>query len=257
MWSIVLLLLFKVAYSIVLSQMLHQYIIDESNDLAGRRWINDRYGDFFKTLYSMFEITYSGSWPSLVRPVLDYAGHWYAPVFLLYVTFVVFAVIRIITALFLKETLECAQADLETQIEEKRLKAESYYEKLEALFFSMDANGDGTLSVTEMEDALQDDRFARYMDLLELKISDVEPLFRLLDDGDGMVTIAEFCYGMNHIKGGARSYDVMRVLHEQSQLKICCHELGQQLDGLKWLVTGTGLLDNVLPPRESTEIRGI
>eukprot|EP00441_Pelagodinium_beii_P016058 CAMPEP_0197678852 /NCGR_PEP_ID=MMETSP1338-20131121/90722_1 /TAXON_ID=43686 ORGANISM="Pelagodinium beii, Strain RCC1491" /NCGR_SAMPLE_ID=MMETSP1338 /ASSEMBLY_ACC=CAM_ASM_000754 /LENGTH=80 /DNA_ID=CAMNT_0043259837 /DNA_START=62 /DNA_END=301 /DNA_ORIENTATION=- len=60
-WSIILLLLFKVAYAIVLTMVLSQYILDPSNDFDDRKWVNKHYGDFFTTMYSMFEITYSGS----------------------------------------------------------------------------------------------------------------------------------------------------------------------------------------------------
>ena len=58
-----------------------------------------------------FEITHSGGWPLLVRPVLEKLGWGFAVPFLIYVTLVIFAVIRIVTALFLKETLTCADDD--------------------------------------------------------------------------------------------------------------------------------------------------
>ena len=50
----------------------------------------------------MFEITHSGSWPAVVRPIVEKVNAWYAVLFLTYITLVVFAVIRIVTALFLK-----------------------------------------------------------------------------------------------------------------------------------------------------------
>ena len=51
----------------------------------------------------MFEITHSGSWPAVVRPIVEQVNAWYAILFLTYITLVVFAVIRIVTALFLKD----------------------------------------------------------------------------------------------------------------------------------------------------------
>ena len=36
-------------------------------------------------MYTFFEITYSGGWPLLVRPVLEKVSAWYAIPFLLYV----------------------------------------------------------------------------------------------------------------------------------------------------------------------------
>ena len=57
---------------------------------------------------------------------MDAAGFWYAPLILFYVTFVVFAVIRIITALFIKETLDCADQEMEFALEAKKVKARDY-----------------------------------------------------------------------------------------------------------------------------------
>ena len=76
--------------------------MDEQNDVATREEMNLLYGSFMKALYTMFEITHSGSWPARVRPVIDKVSPWYALPFLGYITLVVFAVIRVVTALFLK-----------------------------------------------------------------------------------------------------------------------------------------------------------
>lgn len=46
--------------------------------------------------------------------VTSKVSSWYAVPFLLYITFVVFAVIKIVTALFLKETLNSAANDSDT-----------------------------------------------------------------------------------------------------------------------------------------------
>eukprot|EP00930_Biecheleria_cincta_P000550 TRINITY_DN10121_c0_g1_i2.p1 TRINITY_DN10121_c0_g1~~TRINITY_DN10121_c0_g1_i2.p1 ORF type:complete len:554 (-),score=65.44 TRINITY_DN10121_c0_g1_i2:370-2031(-) len=124
-WSMVLLLMLQMTAALVVTQSLHGYIVDTSNDLDMRVWVNSRYGDFMKTMYTTFEITYSGGWPGYVRPVVERVSPWYALLFLAYVTFVVFAMIRIITALFIKETLACAARDAEIALEEKKKAGEA------------------------------------------------------------------------------------------------------------------------------------
>ena len=42
-------------------------------------------GSFSKPLYTMFEITHSGSWPSRVRPVIEKVSSLYAIPFLFYI----------------------------------------------------------------------------------------------------------------------------------------------------------------------------
>lgn len=79
---------------------------------------------------------------------------WYALPFLAYITLVVFAVIRIVTALFLKETLASAAQDADMQMDELRGNARDYQRKLEELFLAADADGNGTLSATEFVEAM-------------------------------------------------------------------------------------------------------
>lgn len=231
-WSILLLFIFQVSFSLIISQLIHSAIVDRANNLQTREWLNVRYGSFFKSLYTMFEITYSGGWPSLVRRVIEDISPWYAILFLLYITFVVFAVIRVITALFIKETLACAANDAEIAMEEKRKTAEVFQTKLEMLFESMDVDADGLLSQDEVHEALSNPLVVRYLSTLELHMKDVEFIYKLLDDGDGMLTIKEFCHGLSRLKGVAQSHDVVLLLHEQHTLKAFCHEIYAKLEEL-------------------------
>merc|ERR1719277_856225 len=99
----------------------------------------------------MFEVTLSGCWPNYVRPLLAEVHHLYGVFFLVYISFVVFAVIRVITAIFLKETLDAANNDAVMVIAEKNKKKQAYLKKLGAVFKHADKSGDGELSIGEFE----------------------------------------------------------------------------------------------------------
>ncbi|CAE7449218.1 Scn10a [Symbiodinium sp. CCMP2592] len=208
-WSMVMLFLIKLGFSLIICQALQGYILDESNDMDTRLEMNWLYGSFLKALYTMFEVTHAGSWPTRVRPVVDKVSPWYCIPFLGYITLVVFAVIRVVTALFLKETLASAANDADIQIEENRRTAKNYQEKLEDLFRAVDEDGNDWLSAEEFIRALSLPSVQRYLAILDLKVSDCRPLFEILDDGDGKITIAEFCQGLNQIKGHARALDMV------------------------------------------------
>eukprot|EP00931_Biecheleriopsis_adriatica_P119804 TRINITY_DN94999_c0_g1_i1.p1 TRINITY_DN94999_c0_g1~~TRINITY_DN94999_c0_g1_i1.p1 ORF type:complete len:573 (+),score=124.25 TRINITY_DN94999_c0_g1_i1:35-1753(+) len=213
-WSFVLLLMLQMITALILCQSLFVFVIDESQDLDMRIWVDRHYGSFFKALYTMFEITYSGGWPGFARPLVEHVSVWYSAIMLVYVTLVIFAIIRIITALFLKETLSCAANDAELAMEEKRSAAARYKAKLEELFSAADLNGDGAICSAEFHEALSNPQMRQYLNVLELQVRDVSPLFDLLDDGDDKVTIEEFVEGISHLKGGARSLDVVMLKHE-------------------------------------------
>ena len=43
----------------------------------------------------------------------------------------------------------------------------------------------------------------------EVTVRDCRPLFEILAQGDGQITIAEFCKGLMQIKGQARALDIV------------------------------------------------
>ncbi len=87
-WSMVLLLLLKLSFALAICQALQGYIQDENENYESRMELYVFYGSFLRALYTMFEITHSGSWPSRVRPVIDRVSAWYAVAFLGYITLV-------------------------------------------------------------------------------------------------------------------------------------------------------------------------
>ena len=105
----------KVGFALIICQALQGVILDSGFNLETRIEVNRLYGalappleapfgavsvafrcqgSFLKALYTMFEITHSGSWPAVVRPIVERVNPWYAVLFLSYITLVVFAVIR-------------------------------------------------------------------------------------------------------------------------------------------------------------------
>ncbi|CAE7470067.1 Scn11a [Symbiodinium natans] len=224
-WSMILLLLLNIAFALMMAQALQTFILDERADLDTRILMNQYYGSFTQAFYTIFEVTHSGSWPSRVRPVLDSVDPWYAALFLPYIALVVFAVIRVVTALFIKETLASAANDAELVIEETRRNALEYQEKLEELFQIVDDDGDGHLTPSEFVEAMSLPSVQQYMKFLDVSVRDVRPLFDILSEGDGLITIAEFCKGLMQLKGQARALDIVILQHENSKLMRQCHEI--------------------------------
>ncbi|CAE7891211.1 unnamed protein product, partial [Symbiodinium microadriaticum] len=90
---------------------------------------------------------------------------------------------RIVSAIFLKETLANAANDAALQLTESKRVSQQYQNKLEDVFHTMDGDDSGTVSVQEFVDHLDHPIVKRYLGLLDLHVSDVEDLFHILDDG--------------------------------------------------------------------------
>lgn len=235
-WSMVFLFICKVVTALTMCQSLHAFIADTSNDLELRQWVNVHYGSFGKALYTMFEVTHSGSWPKYARPLIERVSPAYTVVFVLYITGVVFAIIRIITALFLKETLENASGDALLQMEERKSKSMKYREQLGEVFERVDENGNGAITRSEFLSALSSPILRKYLSILGVDVWEVGPLFDLIDGSDddcadGEISLSEFCECLVRLKGQARAIDMITLLYETRKVSKKCEDIQLRIEG--------------------------
>jgi len=255
-WSMAVLFAFMLMGALFLCQTLQDYIMDTTNDLSLeiREWCNNNYGTASKALWTMFEITFSGGWPNYTRTIIEEVSPWYAAFFACYVGGVVFAVIRIITALFLKETLAVAASDAEMMIQQKMKDKQKFASKLQEVFRAADESGDGLVSEAEFHAFLVNPKARALFSAMELESHEVESLFEMLDDGDGSVSFDEFLQGVVRLKGTARSQDVLAILHESRKVLKNLHGLDSLVKQLAEDVDAIQYIDaDSLPPPPALE----
>eukprot|EP00435_Cladocopium_sp_Y103_P005032 s2078_g1.t1 len=216
--------------------MLHSFVSDQGMIFEDRAWIWERYGTAYRAMYTLFEAwivsTKVGpevlpleeqraiqgaawgqapallrNWPVSARPVLNKVSHVYVFFFVLYITLVVFAVIRVISAVFLKDTLDAAQNDMQQQVVDKVLKKTEFVNKLEGIFRAIDENGTGMISEERLTHVLGIPKVAAYFQTMELEVHEGQALFKVLQNGNGEVTLEEFIDGILRCKGPARAID--------------------------------------------------
>lgn len=95
------------------SKALSSSMVEEGLPSETKLWIYRYYGTPSRAYWSVFELTFSGGWPAYARTLVEDVSGWYALFFAVYIGGVVFAMFRIITALFLKDTLTVASSDME------------------------------------------------------------------------------------------------------------------------------------------------
>ncbi|CAJ1381709.1 unnamed protein product [Effrenium voratum] len=150
-WAMVLLGVFMTMGALIMGNLLQSFITDETALLEDREWIWNRYGTAYRATYTLYEITFAGNWPTNARPVMERVSHAFVIFFVLYVTVIAFAVIRVISAVFLKDTLDAAQNDAEHLVVDRLRKKAEYVEKLETIFRAIDDSGDGTITEERFE----------------------------------------------------------------------------------------------------------
>eukprot|EP00913_Durusdinium_trenchii_P016669 g15668.t1 len=153
------------------------------------------YGTAYRSWYTLYEITFAGNWPTMARPVLDKVNHGFVVFFVLYITIIVFALIRVITAVFLKDTLDAANNDAELRMAEGLRKKAEYVEKLEGIFQAIDDTGDGMITEERLTFILDNPKVKAYFQTLDVDVHEGAALFHILDDGDGECTLEETAMG--------------------------------------------------------------
>ncbi|CAK9084754.1 Ankyrin repeat domain-containing protein 17 [Durusdinium trenchii] len=217
-WSMVLLGLMMTIGALLLGNLLSTFVLDPTLNEADRRWLWERYGTAYRASYTLFEITFAGSWPTLTRPVMSKASDAFVIFFVFYITVVVFAVIRVIGAVFLKDTLDAAQNDAEQLVIDRLQKKQQFVKKLEGIFNSIDEGKDGLITEERLSAILEIPQVEAYFQTMDLDVREGRALFHLIDNGDGEVTLDEFIDGIMRCKGPARAIDQVALHSDVRQL---------------------------------------
>eukprot|EP00435_Cladocopium_sp_Y103_P047346 s667_g13.t2 len=217
-WAMVLLGIFMSMGALLLGNMLQEFVIDDTFNREDREWIWRRYGTTAQAMYTLFEITFAGNWPTSARPVLEKVSPYFVLFFVPYICIVVFAIIRVIGAVFLKDTLDAAQNDAEQLVIDRLRLKEQYVNKLEGIFRAIDETGNGLISEERLSSILSNPKVAAYFQTLDLDVHESAALFHILDNGDGEVTLDEFIDGIMRCKGPARAIDQVAMHAELKQL---------------------------------------
>jgi len=234
MWSMLFLSLVHLITSILITQSLQSWLNDPANDLDTRKFVYDRFGTFFRSCITLFEMTLApGTWAKIGRVLIYDVNAIYALFFSIYVPVVTFGITRVMTALFLRETFAAANSDKDMVLEEQIRAKKVQKENLQALFGKIDLDGTGKIKLGELQKALQDRRSASWMQILDVDVYEVVQLFQLLDkDGDGVVTFDEFSKGIVRLKGGAKSIDLISVLRQNAEMSSAVQALGKAVHRL-------------------------
>ncbi|CAE7456284.1 Scn11a [Symbiodinium natans] len=210
-WSMLFLTIYMVLGGLLIGNFVMEFITDAGQDLEIRKWIWQHYGTSYRATYTMFQVTFAGCWPSYVNPLYENVSQWYSAFFCAYVTFVVFAVMRVITAIFIKETLDAAGEDHEVVMSEKEATKQKYMRKLARVFHEVDTSGDGLISEDEFRSMMEDPNVKRFLAGLEVDLNESHSLFHMLADEEGQVSYTKFMEGMMRAHGPAKSADVLCI----------------------------------------------
>merc|ERR1712187_117605 len=171
-------------------------------------------------------------WIPVTRFLMEEVSEWYGALFLIYRCLVGFAVMKVITGIFMHETFKVASQDDELMVLQKERQAKKHVQKMMQLMHHGDDSGDDKLSFSEFKDITTDPRVSTWLSAMEFDIRDPELVFSLIDDSDdGTITAQELIAGVSRLKGPARSMDLATLTHEHRRIVEMIEIIHQHLVG--------------------------
>jgi len=153
-------------------------------------------------------------------------SEWFSLFFLVYRCVLGFAVLNVVNAVFVQQTMKTASSDEDLAFKQKEKDIAQYMRKVKRLFQTMDASGDGAINLEEFSKLVKSPKLKFWMSQLELEYHDLLSLFEFLDNGDGEITLMEFVEGASRLKGGAKALDIWRI---ETKIEVLFEELFRTL----------------------------
>merc|ERR1712232_1236156 len=216
LWVILCLVLtfyvFGIVFTAAVSNHLDTVALHRSEDTADLRKF---FGTLEDSIISLYMAMSGGNdWSAYYEALGQLPGQ-YRVCFLLFITFAVFAVVNIVTGVFVESAMQSSRKDREVIVSEELEHKKSYLLSMRQVFEELDTDDTGLITPEEFEKRLDDERVIAYFNALKLDVSDAQVLFRLLDyDQSNEVSIGEFLSGCYRLQGESRSLD-MKIMQVQ------------------------------------------
>eukprot|EP00747_Dinoflagellata_sp_TGD_P151043 gnl/TRDRNA2_/TRDRNA2_177168_c3_seq2.p1 gnl/TRDRNA2_/TRDRNA2_177168_c3~~gnl/TRDRNA2_/TRDRNA2_177168_c3_seq2.p1 ORF type:complete len:582 (-),score=85.87 gnl/TRDRNA2_/TRDRNA2_177168_c3_seq2:365-2110(-) len=237
-WSFVLLLLMQLMMALLVCQLLAGFINDEFADVEKRQQVFIYFGTFTNSVLSMFEISLA-NWVPISRLLKNNVDEGWVVFFVIYRCMICFGVIKTISAVFIAETNKAAAEDMDIVMMKKHKEKAKYCEDLKRIFIDLDHDGNGVLSREEFEIITRDDFMKAWFGHLQIDTSDLDHLFQIFDSGDGRIQIEEFINGVQHMKGFAKSMDVLALVKMGNAHRLRIEEINNTLKRMPELISAS------------------
>eukprot|EP00930_Biecheleria_cincta_P015297 TRINITY_DN12805_c0_g1_i2.p1 TRINITY_DN12805_c0_g1~~TRINITY_DN12805_c0_g1_i2.p1 ORF type:complete len:604 (-),score=90.82 TRINITY_DN12805_c0_g1_i2:30-1790(-) len=208
--SVMLLLMIMYVCGLLLTEAVINFTYVE----AAREFANPNkyFGTLHTSLHTLFRSISGGiSWTEAVESLVPVGMVW-VYLFSVYIGFVYFAVLNVMTGIFCQSAISEVQRDQDLVISAALQDKQKFRESIAQLFKSIDQDGSGEITLIEFEEHFNDEGTRVIFDALELGAMDAWTLFCSLDtDGNHRIGIDEFIDSCNQLRGTARSVDLFAV----------------------------------------------
>ncbi|CAL1135062.1 unnamed protein product [Cladocopium goreaui] len=211
LWIILILFILFYMFGIIFVSGVMGYLDTlELRQLPRYEALQQHFGCLGNAVLSLYMAMSGGNdWGVYYANLASMHGEWHFPLlFILYITFAIFAVVNIVTGVFVDTALQSGRTDRDVVVQEEIENKKEYLESVKALFEAIDANSHGVISRETLEQSFENETIMAFFTALKISVPDAATLFDLLDfDASGELDIDEFLLGCYQLQGDATGVD--------------------------------------------------
>eukprot|EP00931_Biecheleriopsis_adriatica_P039458 TRINITY_DN22566_c0_g2_i1.p1 TRINITY_DN22566_c0_g2~~TRINITY_DN22566_c0_g2_i1.p1 ORF type:complete len:1346 (+),score=265.62 TRINITY_DN22566_c0_g2_i1:113-4150(+) len=233
LWSSLLMILLQLQFSIILTTVLEAYLRNDEA-FGNKKEIYRFYGTFTRSTLTLFEITLA-DWVKVTRSMMTNVSELYVVFAAVHKCVIGFAVVMVLTGLFVQETMKVASQDNTIMIRQKEHATAIHVKKMSALFNVADEDGSGRLDEEEWLKVCTNENVKVWLSAMGLDVSDAGAVHReiCIQTGEEDLNAEELVLGIGRLKGSARQMDLAVLSEENTQLKATIQELQEKVAGLR------------------------
>jgi hypothetical protein len=194
------------------------------------------FGSLQRSLYSLFMSISGGADWGIVLDPLSQMHPGYVPLFIVYVSFVLFALLNVMTGVFCQSAIESTAKDQDMVIQQLMTHKRELTAKLQNMFAekllgtgSESASAveyEAELTIQEFERQIKDEKLQAWLSSIDIDVSDGWALFKLLDrDMRGTIKASDFVEGCLKLRGTAKKIDIAELRSEGERTSKMLSEL--------------------------------
>eukprot|EP00929_Paragymnodinium_shiwhaense_P098395 TRINITY_DN5986_c0_g2_i1.p1 TRINITY_DN5986_c0_g2~~TRINITY_DN5986_c0_g2_i1.p1 ORF type:complete len:756 (-),score=82.88 TRINITY_DN5986_c0_g2_i1:92-2359(-) len=191
------------------------------------------YGSLTTTMLSLFQAVTGGvDWNDILKPLMEEISPWCAVLLVMYVAFATFAMLNVVTGIFVESVVKSAKADKDLFL----------ISNARSLFESLEGGVHAQMTWELFESMLDRSEMHEFFEAIDVDRSEAKGLFFLLDlDQSGAISAAEFLNGCLRLRGPAKALDLALLVQE-------VHAVSRRLiKAYRLLETHTAALQHLVP----------
>jgi len=217
LWALILLFLVQYSFGIMFTDAVLDFQLQNGESEVLKQY----FGTVYLSVSTLFRSILGGTDWDKAADALEAVGVIWVQLFNLYIAFCGFAVLNVMTGVFVNSAVKTRERDHETLIQNKQ----KFTDLVQKIWNKMDTTGLGQITIIEFERMFEDEEMKAFFQSIEINAVDAWTLFDSLDvNGDHTISLEEFSTRCLQLHGPARSVDLyalkkeIRLLEENQEL---------------------------------------